>query len=114
VLDAIRICQSLKIPVISVNAGADMSKELGLLQHVGQMEYNAGYGAGLRLGQEGIKEAYCLNHQVGNIVLDERCRYVAFTSLVGMKTLSFSMQNFGIVVLEMRLLQSILVSFTVA
>lgn len=44
------------------------------MQHVGQMEYNAGYGAGQRLGNEDIKEAYCLNHQVGNVVLDDRCR----------------------------------------
>lgn len=74
VLDAIRLCQSLSIPVVSVNAGADKSQELGLMHHVGQMEYSAGFGAGQRLGREGIKEAYCLNHQVGNTVLTERCK----------------------------------------
>ena len=39
VLDSIRLCQSLNIPVISINAGADKSKEMGLLHHIGQSKY---------------------------------------------------------------------------
>ena len=74
VLDAIRLCQSLNVPVLSINAGAEKSKELGLMQHIGQDDYSAGYGAGQRLIREGMKEGYCINHAWGNVVLDDRCR----------------------------------------
>lgn len=108
VLDAIRLCQSLKIPVISVNAGADLSQELGLLQHVGQMEYTAGYGAALRLADEGIREAYCLNHQVGNIVLDERCRCVHFDPVCVRSQEIWGSNSFPAEALATHLLQSTL------
>ncbi|CAB9497914.1 acid type B receptor subunit [Seminavis robusta] len=74
VAESILYCRSLHVPVISINAGADQVEELDILQHIGQEEYNAGYGAGKRLVQEGMKEGYCLNHAPGNIVLDDRCR----------------------------------------
>jgi simple sugar transport system substrate-binding protein len=59
---------------VSINAGADRREELDILQHIGQHEYNAGYAAGKRLLNEGMKEAYCMNHAPGNIALVERCQ----------------------------------------
>jgi simple sugar transport system substrate-binding protein len=62
------------IPVISINSGADVAQELGVLNHVGQTEYEAGVGAGERMGEAGVKNALCVNQEVGNVALDERCR----------------------------------------
>jgi simple sugar transport system substrate-binding protein len=62
------------IPVISINSGADVSKDLGILTHVGQTEYDAGLGGGERMGQEGVTNAICLIHEAGNAGLEERCR----------------------------------------
>lgn len=42
VLEAIKLCQSLNVPVISINAGPDHSKDLGLAHHIGMVEKNAG------------------------------------------------------------------------
>ena len=36
------------IPVISINSGADVASDLGILTHVGQTEYDAGLGGGAR------------------------------------------------------------------
>jgi simple sugar transport system substrate-binding protein len=61
------------IPVISINSGYEASKELGLLTHVGQTEYEAGLGGGQRMGEEGVTNAICLIHEAGNAGLEERC-----------------------------------------
>jgi simple sugar transport system substrate-binding protein len=62
------------IPVISINSGSDVAKKLGILVHVGQTEYEAGYGGGERMGQAGVKHALCINQEVGNAALDARCK----------------------------------------
>ena len=62
-LDSIRICQMLNVPVVSINSGAEFSEQLGLMVHIGQMEYNAGYEGGLRLAREGMREGYCAPEQ---------------------------------------------------
>lgn len=61
------------IPVISINSGADAFKKLGVLLHVGQEEFAAGKGAGERMKALGVKNPICLNHEVGNAGLDQRC-----------------------------------------
>lgn len=61
------------IPVISVNSGSDVSKSLGALLHVGQEEYYAGKVAGEELKAMGGKVGLCINHEVGNVALDQRC-----------------------------------------
>ncbi|SLN48797.1 sugar ABC transporter substrate-binding protein [Ruegeria meonggei] len=61
------------IPVISINSGAEVAKELGALLHVGQDEYDAGKAAGERLASMGGTNAICVNHEVGNVSLDLRC-----------------------------------------
>jgi simple sugar transport system substrate-binding protein len=62
------------IPVISINSGADVAPDLGILTHVGQTEYDAGLGGGQRMGEEGVTTAICLIHEAGNAGLEERCR----------------------------------------
>ncbi|WP_171179323.1 sugar ABC transporter substrate-binding protein [Ruegeria sp. HKCCA4633] len=61
------------IPVISINSGSDVSKDLGALLHVGQDEFDAGKAAGEKLAAMGGKTAICVNHEVGNVALDLRC-----------------------------------------
>lgn len=62
------------IPVISINSGSDVSKELGALLHVGQDEYTAGKAAGAKLKELGGKQGICVNQEVGNVSLDLRCK----------------------------------------
>jgi simple sugar transport system substrate-binding protein len=61
------------IPVISINSGSDVSHKLGALLHVGQDEFTAGKIAGAKLAEMGGKKAICVNHEVGNVSLDQRC-----------------------------------------
>ena len=37
-------------------------------------EYQSGKKAGEQLADDGILKVVCINHEVGNISLDERCR----------------------------------------
>ncbi len=62
------------IPVVSINSGGDVYRDLGVLAHIGQTEYEAGYESGVRLARAGVRQALCVNHEVGNTALDERCR----------------------------------------
>jgi simple sugar transport system substrate-binding protein len=61
------------IPVISMNSGSDTYKELGVLTHIGQTEFEAGLGGGERMAAAGVKNAVCVNQEVGNAALDLRC-----------------------------------------
>jgi simple sugar transport system substrate-binding protein len=72
--ESIKAAVAAGIPVISINSGADVAKDLGVLTHVGQTEYEAGLGAGERMGEAGVTNALCVNQEVGNVALDERCR----------------------------------------
>jgi len=61
------------IPVVSINSGVDAYAELGLLTHVGQTEFIAGQGAGQRMAEAGVTNTICVNQEVGNAALDQRC-----------------------------------------
>jgi simple sugar transport system substrate-binding protein len=62
------------IPVISMNSGSDTYKELGVLVHVGQTEYEAGFGGGEAMVKAGVTTGVCVNQEIGNIGLDLRCQ----------------------------------------
>lgn len=62
------------IPVISINSGFDLARSLGALLHVGQSEYEAGRVAGETMRGLGGTKALCLNHELGNVALDLRCK----------------------------------------
>jgi simple sugar transport system substrate-binding protein len=70
---AVRGAVAAGIPVISINSGSEASPGMGALAHVGQTEYEAGYGAGERMGAAGVSHALCVNQEVGNLALDLRC-----------------------------------------
>lgn len=61
------------IPVITMNSGGDVSKELGAKLHVGQSEFDAGKAAGAKMAEMGGKKGICINQEVGNLSLDQRC-----------------------------------------
>jgi simple sugar transport system substrate-binding protein len=62
------------IPVITINSGFDVGRSLGALLHVGQSEYEAGRVAGDAMRKLGGTKALCLNHELGNVGLDLRCK----------------------------------------
>lgn len=71
---SIRKAVAAGIPVISINSGSDVAQKLGILVHVGQTEYEAGFGGGTRMAAAGVKYALCVNQEVGNAALDARCK----------------------------------------
>lgn len=70
---SIRGAVAAGIPVISINSGDAVYRDLGVLLHVGQPEFDAGQAAGRRMASEGVGQALCVNHEVGNASLDLRC-----------------------------------------
>lgn len=70
---SIRAAIAADIPVISMNSGSEIAKELGVLTHIGQPEYEAGFVAGRRMAAAGVRQALCVNQEVGNAALDQRC-----------------------------------------
>src|SRR3989454_828572 len=71
---SIKAAVAAGIPVISINAGAEVSKSLGILVHVGQTEELAGFAGGQKMGAAGAKHALCVNQQVGVATLEQRCK----------------------------------------
>ena len=71
---SIKAAVTAGIPVISINAGADVAKSLGILVHIGQTEYQAGFAGGQKMGAAGVKHALCVNQQVGVATLEQRCK----------------------------------------
>lgn len=72
--DSISAAIDAGIPVVSMNSGSDVAQELGILNHVGQTEYEAGYGGGQRMAEAGGTNALCINQEIGNVALDLRCQ----------------------------------------
>lgn len=71
--DSIEAAVKAGIPVITINSGADESKEFGAIAHVGQDESVAGKAAGERLKDEGKKNILCVIHEAANSGLNDRC-----------------------------------------
>jgi simple sugar transport system substrate-binding protein len=71
---AIRRARRAGIPVVSINSGSDRFRDLGIPVHVGQPEFRAGFEAGERMAAAGVRAGLCVNQEVGNAGLDERCR----------------------------------------
>ena len=60
--------------VVVVDSGEQPSMEFGANVYVGTVsEYDSGKRAGERLAKEGILKVVCINHEVGNVSLDQRC-----------------------------------------
>jgi simple sugar transport system substrate-binding protein len=63
------------IPVVVIDSGEKPGAEMGAPIYVGTVsEYDSGKRAGERLAKEGVLKVVCINHEVGNVSLDERCQ----------------------------------------
>ena len=72
--DPIMNAKAAGIPVGVVDTGIDQVKDWGLDLWVGGgSEYNNGVRAGEIMGEAGVKSAVCVNQEVGNVALDDRC-----------------------------------------
>lgn len=71
---SIQAAVSAKIPVISINSGLNVSRELGCMMHIGQEEESAGKAAGERMKDIGVTEVAILNQETGNVGLDQRIK----------------------------------------
>ena len=72
--DSIRAAVAAGIPVISMDSGLEVSKELGALLHMGIDEYPSGFAAGEKMKELGKTSGACVNMEVGNVALDLRCQ----------------------------------------
>ncbi|MFG2005398.1 sugar ABC transporter substrate-binding protein [Spirillospora sp. NPDC048911] len=84
--DVVARATAAKIPVVSINSGADVSAQYGAIAHFGQDETVAGEAAGRELAKSGAKKALCVIHEQGNVGLEDRCAGAK-------KTFGGSMQN---------------------
>lgn len=72
---SIKAANAAGIPVIVVDSGEDDVKKVGAQFYLGSAaEYEAGKQAGERFKAAGVKNPICLNHEVGNVSIDDRCR----------------------------------------
>lgn len=67
------------IPVITMNSGSDLFKELGAITHVGQDEFVAGQGAGEKFEAAGSTKILCVMQEQANVGLEARCDGAADT-----------------------------------
>ncbi|MFI6055036.1 substrate-binding domain-containing protein [Streptomyces violascens] len=79
VKDVVKKAVAAGIPVVTINSGADFSKEVGALGHIGQDEGVAGEAVGEELDKRGRKKALCVIHEQGNVSLEQRCAGVKKT-----------------------------------
>jgi len=72
--NSVKAAVAANIPVFTINSGSDTFQSLGVLAHIGQTEEIAGRGAGDRMAAAGVKNALCINQEVGNAALELRCK----------------------------------------
>ncbi|MFD9502234.1 sugar ABC transporter substrate-binding protein [Streptomyces sp. NPDC060035] len=77
------------IPVVTINSGAQHSRGVGALTHIGQDEAVAGEAVGEELNGRGRKKVLCIIHEQGNVSLEERCAGVK-------KTFDGTVENLGV------------------
>lgn len=73
VKDALAKATAAGIPIVTLNSGSTVYKELGAITHVGQDEEIAGAGAGTELKNAGAKKLLCVIHEQNNTGLQARC-----------------------------------------
>jgi len=71
--DAMLAAKAAGIPTVTMNSGSKVFKDLGAFTHVGQDEFVAGQGAGLKFKEAGAKKVLCVIQEANNIGLQERC-----------------------------------------
>lgn len=79
---SLQLVVAKKIPLLTINSGTQQqSEQLGAIMHVGQPEYEAGRGAGVRARAAGIKSFVCVNTFSQSPASFERCR--GFAEAIG-------------------------------
>jgi simple sugar transport system substrate-binding protein len=71
--DALSKATAAGIPIVTMNSGSAVFKELGAFTHVGQDEFIAGQEAGLKFKELGATKVLCPIQEANNIGLQERC-----------------------------------------
>lgn len=71
--DALKKAEDAGIPVVTMNSGSKVFKDLGAFTHVGQDEFVAGQGAGNKFKELGATKVLCVIQEANNIGLQERC-----------------------------------------
>ena len=77
--DALAQATAAGIPIVTLNSGSTVYKELGAITHVGQDEEIAGEGAGTKLKEAGATKLLCVIHEQNNVGLQSRCDGAAKT-----------------------------------
>ncbi|MGO4188729.1 substrate-binding domain-containing protein [Pseudarthrobacter sp. TAF60_1] len=71
--DVLKKATDAGIPVVSLNSGADVWKQVGAFTHFGSDENLAGAAVGQKLSSLGAKHPICVIMEQGNVALDSRC-----------------------------------------
>ncbi|MGN7252893.1 substrate-binding domain-containing protein [Arthrobacter sp. SAFR-014] len=71
--DSLKKASDAGIPIVSLNAGEDVSKELGAFTHFGSNEQLAGQAVGEKLAAENFKHPICVIQAQGHVGLEARC-----------------------------------------
>ncbi|MDQ0575863.1 substrate-binding domain-containing protein [Agromyces albus] len=77
--DSVKAALAAGIPVFSINAGENESREFGVLAHFGQNETVAGQAVGEQLNAQGSKKTICIIQEQGQVALEQRCAGVKDT-----------------------------------
>ncbi len=73
--DSVTAAIAAGIPTMNIDSNEVPGEEMGVTFYVGTVsEYDSGKKAGDRLGKAGVLKVVCINHEVGNTSLDDRCR----------------------------------------
>lgn len=71
--DALKKATNAGIPVVSLNAGEDVYKQLGAFTHFGSNEKLAGEAVGDKLNELGLTHPICVIMEQGHVGLEARC-----------------------------------------
>ncbi|WP_443729158.1 substrate-binding domain-containing protein [Sinomonas notoginsengisoli] len=71
--DVMKKANDAGIPLVSFNAGGDVSSQMGAFTHFGSNETLAGQAVGAKLAQEGYKHPICVIMAQGQVQLEQRC-----------------------------------------
>ncbi|MET3936502.1 substrate-binding domain-containing protein [Arthrobacter sp. OAP107] len=71
--DSLKKASDAGIPIVSLNAGEDVSKQLGAFTHFGSNEQLAGQAVGEKLAAEDFKHPICVIQAQGHVGLEARC-----------------------------------------
>lgn len=71
--DAMLAAAAAGLPLVTLNSGSAVFKELGAFTHVGQDEIVAGREAGLKFKELGATKVLCPIQEAANVGLQERC-----------------------------------------